>query len=198
MTIVIIVMWGKTAQHCRLGLLQDSDFAGDLEDTKSIPEGVLCILGSRTLVPISWMCKKQTSVSPSCTKSEIISLDVGLRMDGLPALDLWDVVMEVLRSSNSTKTPTNPAAGNSSRNHKSKPKQKGNRDVDSCRMWTTSPQTHTLLKPSLSCSSLKTTKLWSRWSSKGRSPTMRHVSRTRRVALDWLFDNRINLDPKIH
>ena len=31
---------------------------------------------------------------------------------------------------------------------------------------------------------------------KGRSPTMRHVSRTRRVALDWLFD-RINLDPKI-
>ena len=31
---------------------------------------------------------------------------------------------------------------------------------------------------------------------KGRSPTMRHVSRTPRVALDWLFD-RINLDPKI-
>ena len=31
---------------------------------------------------------------------------------------------------------------------------------------------------------------------KGRSPTMRHVSRTDRVALDWLFD-RINLDPKI-
>ena len=31
---------------------------------------------------------------------------------------------------------------------------------------------------------------------KGRSPTLRHVSRTHRVALDWLFD-RINLDPKI-
>ena len=31
---------------------------------------------------------------------------------------------------------------------------------------------------------------------KGRSPTMRHVSRTYRVALDWLFD-RIHLDPKI-
>ena len=30
---------------------------------------------------------------------------------------------------------------------------------------------------------------------KGRSPTMRHVSRTHRVALDWLCD-RINLDPK--
>ena len=32
--------------------------------------------------------------------------------------------------------------------------------------------------------------------SKGRSPTMRHVSRTHRVALDWFFD-RIKLDPKI-
>ena len=31
---------------------------------------------------------------------------------------------------------------------------------------------------------------------KGRSPTMRHVSRTHRVALDWLF-HRINLDLKI-
>ena len=31
---------------------------------------------------------------------------------------------------------------------------------------------------------------------KGRSPTMRHFSRTHRVALDWLFD-RINLDPNI-
>ena len=30
----------------------------------------------------------------------------------------------------------------------------------------------------------------------GRSPTMRHVSRTHTVALDWLFD-RINLDHKI-
>ena len=31
---------------------------------------------------------------------------------------------------------------------------------------------------------------------KGRGPTMRHVSKTHRVALDWSFD-RINLDPKI-
>ena len=30
---------------------------------------------------------------------------------------------------------------------------------------------------------------------KGRRPTMRRVSRTHRVALDWLFDG-INLDPK--
>ena len=48
---------------------------------------------------ISWMCKKQTSVSHSSSKAEIISLDAGLRMDGIPALDLWNLVMEVFHSS---------------------------------------------------------------------------------------------------
>ena len=46
------------------------------------------------------MCKKQTSVSHSSTESEVISLDAGLRMDGISALDLWDLVKEVLHSSN--------------------------------------------------------------------------------------------------
>ena len=78
----------------------------------------------------SWMCKKQTSVSHSSAESEIISLDAGLQVDDLPALDLRDVVIEVLRSSNSAKTPTKPSAGNCSRDLTSKPKQKGNRDVD--------------------------------------------------------------------
>ena len=52
--------------------------------------GTLCVLGSHTFVPISWMCKKQTSVSHSSTESEIISLDAGFRLDGIPALDLCD------------------------------------------------------------------------------------------------------------
>ena len=84
-------MW-NTAKQCRLGLFQDSDFAGDLEDAKSTSGGTLCIFGSHTFVPISWMCKKQTSVSHSSTESEIISLDAGLRMDGIPALDLRDLL----------------------------------------------------------------------------------------------------------
>ena len=79
---------GNTAQQCRLGLFQDSDFAGDLEDSKSTSGGFLCIFGSHTFVPISWMCKKQTSASRGSTEAEIISLDAGLRMDGMPALTL--------------------------------------------------------------------------------------------------------------
>ena len=79
---------GNAAKQCRLGLFQDSDFAGDLEDSKSTSGGTLCIFESHTFVPTSWMCKKQTAVSHSSTESEIISLDTGLRLDGLPALEL--------------------------------------------------------------------------------------------------------------
>ena len=89
---------GKTPQHCTLGLFQGSDFAGDLEDSKSTSGGILCIFGSHTFVPVSWMCKKQTSFSHSSTETEVISLDAGLRMDGIPALDLWDLVIEVFHS----------------------------------------------------------------------------------------------------
>ena len=45
------------------------------------------------------MCKKQTSVSHCSTETELTSLDAGLRMDGIPALDLWDLVVEVFHSS---------------------------------------------------------------------------------------------------
>ena len=86
---------GNTAKQCRLGLFQDSDFAGDLEDSKSTSGGTLCVFGSHTFVPISWMCKKQNAVSHSSTESEIISLDTGLRLDGLPALELWDLIVSV-------------------------------------------------------------------------------------------------------
>ena len=86
-----IVMW--EIQQCRTGLFQGSDSAGDLEDSKSTSGGTLCVFGSQTFVPISWMCKKQTSVSHSSTESEIISSDAGLRLDGIPALDLWDLIV---------------------------------------------------------------------------------------------------------
>ena len=110
---------GNTAQQCRIELFQDSDFAGDPEDSKSTSGGLLCFFGSQTFVPIrtiSWMCKKQASVSHSSTEADLISLDAGLRMDGIPALDLWDLVIEVFHSSPTQSEKTeDQARGNSSR-----------------------------------------------------------------------------------
>ena len=45
------------------------------------------------------MFKKQTAVSHRSTESEVVSLVAGLRMDGIPALDLWYLVIDVLQSS---------------------------------------------------------------------------------------------------
>ena len=59
------------------------------------------------------------------------------------------------------------------------------------------PLTHILLKVSLSCTFFEDNKAVIKMLITGRSPTMRHVSRTYRVALHWLFD-RINLESKIH
>ena len=95
---------GNTAKQCRLGLFQDSDFAGYLKDSNSTSGGTLCVFGSHTFVPISWMCKKQTSVTHSSTESEIISLDAGMRLDGITALDLWDLIVAVLGNTNNGET----------------------------------------------------------------------------------------------
>ena len=43
---------GNTALQCRLGLCQDSDFAGDLEDSKSTSGGTLCIFWKPHTCPI--------------------------------------------------------------------------------------------------------------------------------------------------
>ena len=72
------------ASGCKLGLFQDADFGGDLTDSKS-SGGVLPMLESQTFVTISWTCKKQNAVSHSSTEAEVISLDAGLRMEGLLA-----------------------------------------------------------------------------------------------------------------
>ena len=178
---------GNTAKQCRLGLFQDSDFAGDLEDSKSTSGGTLCVFGSHTFVPISWMCKKQTSVSHSSTESEIISLDTGLRLDGLPALELWDLVVSVFGNISLFSDRTGQPVNGKNKSHN---KIDVMQDIDSVPSNVQSANQEALLYV------FEDNEAVIKMIMKGRSPTMRHVSRTHRVALDWLFD-RINLEPKI-
>ena len=62
---------GNTAQQYTLGLFQDSDFAGDLENSESTSGGLLCKFVSHTFMLTSWIRKKQTSVSHSSTGAEL-------------------------------------------------------------------------------------------------------------------------------
>ena len=180
----------NTAKQCRLGLFQDSDFAGDLEDSKSTSGGTLCVFGSHTFVPVSWMCKKQTSVSHSSTESEIISLDTGLRLDGLPVLELWDLIVSVLGNSSRISDRTGKPVNGERKHYKSHNKIDAMKDIDSVPSNVQSARQEALLYV------FEDNEAVIKMIIKGRSPTMRHVSRTHRVALDWLFD-RINLDSKI-
>ena len=178
---------GNTAKQCRLGLFQDSDFSGDLEDSKSTSGGTLCIFGSHTFVPISWMCKKQTSVSHSSTESEIISLDTGLRLDGLPALELWDLIVSVFGNISHVSDGTGQPVNGKNKSYK---KIDVVHDIDLVPSNVQSASREALLYV------FEDNEAVIKMIMKGRSQAMRHVSRTHRVALDWLFD-RMNLDPKI-
>ena len=181
---------GSTAEQCRLGLFQDSDFAGDLEDSKSTSGGTLCVFGSHTFVPISWMCKKQTTVSHSSTGSEIISLDTGLRLDGLLALELWDLFVSVLGNVSRVSYRSGQLESDIHKHHKSQKKIDVIKDIDAVPSNVQSARQEALLYL------FEDNEAVIKMIIKGRSPTMRYVSRTHRVALEWLFD-RINLDPKI-
>ena len=106
----------NTAQPCRLGLLQDSDFAGDLEDSKSTSGGILVYFRKSTICANKLDVQETDSVSHSSTEAELISLDAGLRVDGTSALDLWDFVTEVCHSPNQiNKSKGQESQGNLSR-----------------------------------------------------------------------------------
>ena len=144
------------------------------------------------------MCQKQTSVSHISTEADIISLDASLRMDGIPALDLWDLVIEVFHSSPNQTNKTKDDRG-SRGNLSAKIQPHMRKQIPTTN---TNPDlTNVDHVPSSATHSGSNAVLYVfedneaviKMIIKRRSPTMRHVSRTHRVALDWLFD-KINLD----
>ena len=86
---------GDTAEECCLVLYVDASFAGDLQDSKSTTGAYLCLVGPTTFVPITWIVKKQGATSHSSAEAEIIALDAATRLEGVPALSLWEEIVEV-------------------------------------------------------------------------------------------------------
>ena len=134
--------------------------------------------------------RNRPQFSHGSTEAEIISLDAGLRLDGITALDQWDLIVAVLH-------------GNTNQNdqvrgdpHKFPTRKKiygkiGNLDnVDFI-----SSNVHYSRREAL-LYIFEDNEALMKMIIKGRSPTMIHVSRTHRVVLGWLFD-RIILDSKI-
>ena len=134
------------------------------------------------------MCKKQISVSESSTESEVVSSDAGLRMDGITAFDLWDLVSEILHSSlnqptgrvNLCRNEQSEKRSNAKTEKHSKPlEDPGLTNLDSFTSNAKLSRFDALLYIFEDHGAVI------QMSIKDRSPPMRHVSRSHRVALDW-------------
>ena len=121
-------------------------------------------------------------------------------LDGIPALDLWDLIVAVLGNTNQSHKERGDPFMNK-REVRSTPhtiqKRKQSQgvindldNVDFIPLNVNSSHQEAVLYV------FEDNEAVIKMIIKGRSPTMKHVSSTYRVALDWLFD-RIILDPKI-
>ena len=122
-------------------------------------------------------------------------------MDGIQALDLWNLVKEVFHYSQnqSNKTNNSWAQGDllhhttSSKHTQNQTKAPTKHDSSDLFHVDTVPSNATFPQSIAMLYVFEDNEAVIKMIIKGRSPTMKHVSRTHRVALDWLFD-RINLD----
>ena len=108
-------------------------------------------------------------------------------MDGLSALELWDLIVSVFGNISHISDRTGKPVNGRNKSHT---KIDAMHDIDCVLSNVQSSKQQALLYV------FEDNEAVIKMIMKGRSPTMRHVSRSHRVALDWLFD-RINLDSKI-
>ena len=183
-------MWVNMQKQCKLGLFQDSDFAEDLEDSVSKSGGIF------THFRKSNFCSNQLDVQTangSVTRFNrgVVLLKAGPRVDGTSALDLWGLVIEVLHSSRSPSflSADNPkrcvySVRNIPKSEKVEPstlEESCLKEIDNVHPNAQFSHHSALLKV------FDDTEAVMKMIIKGRSATKRRVSRTHRVALDWLF-----------
>lgn len=86
---------GDTLDKCFLAAFPDASHADDGEHNFSTSGGFIAIVGPRTFVPLTAICKKQTAVSRSSTEAEMVSLELLIRTEALPSLMFWQVLLNL-------------------------------------------------------------------------------------------------------
>ena len=145
-------------------------------------------MGPNTFVPIAWLCKKQGAVSHSTVEAEVILFNAGIRMEGLPALYLWDIVIDLFDPKDPNKIPQTIGL--------KKPEIGKDKMLEVFGSIDYVPPSLPNRPGFAKFYALEDNDAVIKMTVKQRSPTMRHVSRTHRVDLDWLFE-RISKDPGI-
>ena len=83
---------GDEIEKCHVALFCDADYAGDKNDSKSVTGVLAAIVGPYTFMPIAFRSKKQDNVSKSTCEAEVVAMCHGLQYEGIPMLDIWDVL----------------------------------------------------------------------------------------------------------
>ena len=119
---------GDSSKDLNLTLFSDADFAGCLDTAKSTSGVFIALTGPNSFFPLNAISKKQTCVSHSTPEAEIVAADLAVRTEGLPALQLWDMVLErptklVFQEDNQAtirilKTQKNPTLRHLNRTHR--------------------------------------------------------------------------------
>jgi len=90
-------MWswiGDKPADLTVKLFSDADFSGDKKTSRSTSGVFLQISGPNSAFVLSGQSKKQTCVSHSTPEAEIVAADLAIRSEGLPALHLWDLLLD--------------------------------------------------------------------------------------------------------
>ena len=127
------------------------------------------------------VCKKQGAVSHSTSEAEIISLDAGVRMEGMPMLFLWEEVLEVFGTGCKITRMEIPKVLEPS-------VYEILQEVDFV------PPSFKLSTGNAKCVVFEDNDAVIKMTIKERAPMLRHVARMHRVDLDWLFE-RLKTDP---
>jgi len=175
---------GDPPEDLQLAMFADASFASWLKDSKSTSGAILCLMGPNTYVPISWFCKKQGSISNSSTESELISLDAALRTEGIPALMLWETVLDVFCPLTPAQLPI-----------ESKPKVSS--IYEELQSVDYVPPNLPLPNGRACLILLEDNDPVIQICIKGRNPTLRHMARVHRVNTDATYE-RIRDDPGIY
>ena len=129
-------------------------------------------------MPLLHGCKKQSAISRSSTDAELISLDTGLRHDALPALNLWEMIIELFHPDIAAKTPPTAVRGTRVRSTFANELLKAD--------WVPpSLPPHRGLARLLICEDNEAT---IHLLIKGRNPRLRHTPRTFRTDLDFCHE----------
>ncbi len=84
---------GEREKGFFLGTHVDADHGGDLTDVRATSGAAVVLQGPKTFFPFAVICKKQTSNSNGSTESETVALSHVLRQEGLPILQLWEMLL---------------------------------------------------------------------------------------------------------